>query len=531
MAGAKESPRQQMINLMYLVLTALLALQVSSSIIDKFLYIKKSLDVTANETKQANDRALQFFQKDTVGVNLKEHENKVQAIKRVQELTNKRIELIASLEDLIITQAAKGKDPETGGPKEPGGGETKIEELFVYKSEGSAGDKKGYVLKRELNTFAAEVAKEVKTFRKDLNEAAEFPPLCLDNKDRKDFQVKKGMELELNKNFSESAFQATPVAAALAVLSHLKTEVRRYEAKAISTIAQKEIPPAPDKYTAVVALESAVIASGQKLKGKVFLVASSSKANMKPKYELSVPVTDEGGFGVIEFTPGGATGKITGKIVADVGKGPQDFPIEPIDYEVRKPSVRLISGTTRYAVYKGCKHSFDAISELNPFNPNITVSNVNRLRGNKPTEVVFVPTGKVGEKVNVTITAPGLAQPYKDEMDILPVPPPDFFVVQGAKRTNINDKPVVAPGQQFKVELTPNEQFLRAMGASEANYSAVQVRSIRLLKSDGTPMTGSMGELAGKSRPGMTFEIDAVTTRNGSGGPEPIIKSFYVPVR
>ncbi|MFN3315485.1 MAG: hypothetical protein ACK40K_01650, partial [Raineya sp.] len=325
MAGAKETPRQQMINLMYLVLTALLALQVSSSIIDKFLYIKKSLDVTANETKQANDRAFSFYQKDTVGVNLKEHETKIQAIKRIQEITNKKIELIGSLENLIITEAAKGKDPETGGPKEPGGGETKIEELFVYKSEGSAGDKKGYVLKRELNSFATEIAKEVKNFRKDVNEAVEFPPLCLDNKDRKDFQVKKGMELELNKNFSEAAFQATPVAAALAVLSHLKTEVRRYEAKAIASIAQKEIPPAPDKYTAVVALESAVIASGQKLKGKVFLVASSSKANMKPKYELSVPVTDEGGFGVIEFTPSG-NGKITGKVVADVGKGPQDFP-------------------------------------------------------------------------------------------------------------------------------------------------------------------------------------------------------------
>jgi len=113
----------------------------------------------------------------------------------------------------------------------------------------------------------------------------------------------------------------------------------------------------------------------------------------------------------------------------------------------------------------------------------------------------------------------------------LPVPPPDFFVVQGNKRTNINDKPVVAPGQQFKVELVPNEQFLRAMGATEANYSPAQIRSARLLKADGTPMSGSIGELASKSRPGMTFEIDVVTTRNGSGGPEPITKSFYVPVR
>lgn len=530
MAGPKETPRQQMINLMYLVLTALLALQVSSSIIDKFLFIKRSLDKSAKETQEASDKAFKYFQKDTVGVNPKEHAAKVDAIKHIQELTKKRIELITSMEDLIITEAAKGKT-ENGEPKEPGGGETKIEELFVYKSEATAGDKKGLILKRDINAFSNDLSAEVKKFRKDIKTEDEFPPLCLDNKDRKDFVVKKGMEFEINKNFSEAAFQATPVAAALAVLSHLKTEVRRYEAKAISMIAQKEIPPAPDRYTAQVALESKIIAAGQKLKGKVFLVASSSKANMKPKFELSIPVIEEGGIGIIDFAPGGATGKITGKIIADVGKGPEEFPIDPIDYEVRKPSVRLVSGTTRYAVYKGCKHSFTAMSELNPFNPNISVTNVNRLRGNSPTEVVFVPTGKPGEKVNITITAPGLAQPYKDEMDILPVPPPDFFVVQGNKRTNINDKPVVGPGQQFKVELVPNEQFLRAMGATEANYSPAQIRSVRLLKADGTPISGSIGELASKSRPGMTFEVDVVTTRNGSGGPEPITKSFYVPVR
>jgi hypothetical protein len=41
--GGKETIRQQMINLMYLVLTAMLALQVNSTILDKFLFIDSTL--------------------------------------------------------------------------------------------------------------------------------------------------------------------------------------------------------------------------------------------------------------------------------------------------------------------------------------------------------------------------------------------------------------------------------------------------------------------------------------------------------
>ena len=42
MAGGKESPRQKMINMMYLVLTAMLALQVSNAILQKFVLLNNS---------------------------------------------------------------------------------------------------------------------------------------------------------------------------------------------------------------------------------------------------------------------------------------------------------------------------------------------------------------------------------------------------------------------------------------------------------------------------------------------------------
>src|SRR6187431_3737300 len=54
MAGGKETPRQKMIGMMYLVLTALLALQVSSAVLEKFAIINVTLEELKAETNTKN---------------------------------------------------------------------------------------------------------------------------------------------------------------------------------------------------------------------------------------------------------------------------------------------------------------------------------------------------------------------------------------------------------------------------------------------------------------------------------------------
>ena len=46
MAGAKETPRQKMIGMMYLVLTALLALNISKEILNGFVKVENGLRKT-----------------------------------------------------------------------------------------------------------------------------------------------------------------------------------------------------------------------------------------------------------------------------------------------------------------------------------------------------------------------------------------------------------------------------------------------------------------------------------------------------
>ena len=61
MAGGKESPRQKMIGLMYLVLTAMLALNVSKAILKGYLSINDSVEQSKKNMMENNQRVYEAF--------------------------------------------------------------------------------------------------------------------------------------------------------------------------------------------------------------------------------------------------------------------------------------------------------------------------------------------------------------------------------------------------------------------------------------------------------------------------------------
>ena len=63
MAGMKETPRQKMISMMYLVLTCLLALNVSKDILKGFVTVNESLEKTNKGMSLSNEQMLVAFEK------------------------------------------------------------------------------------------------------------------------------------------------------------------------------------------------------------------------------------------------------------------------------------------------------------------------------------------------------------------------------------------------------------------------------------------------------------------------------------
>ena len=57
MGGAKETPRQKMISMMYIVLTALLALNVSKQILEAYIAIEENIQLAnISESDRGNDK-------------------------------------------------------------------------------------------------------------------------------------------------------------------------------------------------------------------------------------------------------------------------------------------------------------------------------------------------------------------------------------------------------------------------------------------------------------------------------------------
>ncbi|PKQ70040.1 type IX secretion system motor protein PorM/GldM [Raineya orbicola] len=510
MAGPKESPRQQMINLMYLVLTALLALQVSSSIIDKFLYIKRSLDHSADDTEADIVDYIKGFKSDAEKEKMtetEEYKKKLAAIEQVRSMTKAKLDMLAKIESDIIDKAGGGRD-ENGKIKNAGGGETQLEELMLGAANSKSGE--GYKLQREMNLYAQELGKIVGAFKKDIKPELAFPALCLDNKDRKDLVKLKGNEEEINKDYAQASFQATPVAAALAVLAHLRTEVKRYEDNAIKIIGAKVIPPTPDVFSAQLALESAVVAQGQKIRGKMFIVASSSKSDMQPKFEVTGLKEVKNGVAEIEFTPSG-NGVIKGKVTAILNGKETVLETEPIEYKVAKPNITVDNPQARPVVYEECFHKFNvSCAEIGAsFQPSYAATNA-QLIDRASNSVSFIPA-KGAKTVDLTITGNGLKE--IKQFNVRRVPSPDVFVIIGGGK--FAPEKGVKPKQIFNVTIEPNDEFASIL-PNEAKYE-VQINRVTLIKGTNAK-SGSINELAPLSEPGARYEVSVIAYRINSRG-------------
>lgn len=104
MAHGKESPRQKMIGMMYLVLTALLALNVSAEVLNAFILIDNSLRTTTANTEKKNNSVYTEFVKamEEKPAAVRQWKDKADGVKvRSDELFN----YIDTLKQLIVTTA------------------------------------------------------------------------------------------------------------------------------------------------------------------------------------------------------------------------------------------------------------------------------------------------------------------------------------------------------------------------------------------------------------------------------------------
>ncbi len=108
MAGGKETPRQKMIGMMYLVLTALLALNVSKSILDAFVAIEENIQISnENEYQRGFEKKSQLAE-TALDKSVPEAQKKAQyylkIVEDIDKMTAERIKFIDDIKIEILTK-------------------------------------------------------------------------------------------------------------------------------------------------------------------------------------------------------------------------------------------------------------------------------------------------------------------------------------------------------------------------------------------------------------------------------------------
>ena len=180
MAGAKETPRQKMIGMMYLVLTALLALQVSNAVLEKFIFINKSLERMALDYEEKNHQTVSNIEAQVKKRN--NQKNEVVILDVAKDVQDKTIQIMKYLRDTKdeMVEITGGIDPETN--RLVGGADYDKVSTMMLQQKGSTGKTKGVELQQMLNDYAKYLVVQTGSSYAD-----EFQPLALDGKDIPEF--------------------------------------------------------------------------------------------------------------------------------------------------------------------------------------------------------------------------------------------------------------------------------------------------------------------------------------------------------
>ncbi len=282
-----RAPRQKMINLLYIVLTAMLALNVSAEILNAFKTVNESIHHSNQSIDEKNaiifDQFEKQMQQDPKKVGpLKE---KAEEVKRISEAMNARID---SLKEKIIF--------ESGGRTDDG--DIRRQDDLDAASRVMLNWGNGPKLKKDLEelrsrylTYFPESSRDQEA--KILPLRIEMPAVGRDKKKNK-------------KTWSQVNFEEVPSIAAITILSKFQNDIKNSEAQVVDYLygqvnAQQFTL---DTYTPLVSANSGYVMNGQKYEAKIMLGAYSSTVN--PTIMVNgKPIPVKNGVGTFTTTASG----------------------------------------------------------------------------------------------------------------------------------------------------------------------------------------------------------------------------------
>jgi len=386
MAGGKLTPRQKMINMMYLVLTALLALNVSREVMDAFYEVMVSQEASIETVEKQNSSIYTAFEAAAA-------ENPVKAgpwRDKANDVKSRSAALYQQIEDLKrgVIEASGGADEESGDPNKP----SKMDDLEASPN---------YFL---IQGNGAKLKAALADYREFMKTEAEGNDLLM-NSIEGTFDLSDHKHDGTTISWEQHKFEHFPLISVLTFLTKMQSDVRTSEANVIDYL-QKNITASDLKFTGVrtvVMPKSTFVTKGGEYEADVFLAAFDDTQN--PTVTINGQELSEedivGGVAKVRF-PANRVGETTwnGEIKLVQNGEEKVFPVEGA-FNVAPPSV-VISPTKMNVLYRGVDNPLEiSVPGVDPSNLIVSGTGVKK-SGNG--YIADVTRNKGGElKISVSV--------------------------------------------------------------------------------------------------------------------------------
>jgi len=352
MGHGKETPRQKMIGMMYLVLTALLALNVSAEILNAFVLVDKSLQNTTNNFAKKNEVIYANFeaamQEEATAAKAKKWK---EIADKVKLSSDELVKHMSDLKDKILT-VAEGKESEYLKDKNRDPGLVKSKDDNNVPGQILILEGKGKELKKKIDTYREELIKIINDNTNE-KEKSTFEGTINGIKASLNTDDMQGQERKVS--WESGNFDQLPLSGVLTMLSKMQADIRNSEADVLGFLWGK-IDAGTWKFNkleAIVVPNSNYVLVNGKYEAQVFIAASDS--TQKPDITVGgqpLKIVDgkgiySGGTGAIGFKNWGGVIKLESPATGEM----LEFPFKA-EYQVGAAGV-TVSPTKMNVFYIG----------------------------------------------------------------------------------------------------------------------------------------------------------------------------------
>lgn len=395
MASGKQSPRQKMINLMYLVFIAMLALNMSKEVLTAFGLINEKL-TDSNETTTLRNSAFLAGLDEKVSEQPAKYAPLKEKAVQIDELSQNFNDYIEGLKTEITKNIEDKQDYETMDRAD------QLDELLFVSGKNSP---KGEEFLQQIDAYRSGVVAILGDEFRGIGEEIqrEFATEPVENRDGKEIP------------WLEYHYQGYPLIASLTKLTQMQADVKTTESEILSAMlsGQLQSEVSLTNYQAIVIPNKTAFFSGENFQGRVVLGRVDNTLQFDNVVINGNNVESmQAGQVMLDF-PAGNVGEqeITGELQFKEGDSIVSIPVKSSYAVIPKPNSAVISADKMNVVYRGVKNpmtiSIPGVSQVSASAPGLSPagasgSYVMDVTSVQAREVTISVTGKLpgGESVS-----------------------------------------------------------------------------------------------------------------------------------